>query len=292
LLRKDLLAMWLLKLISYLPFSALYRLSDFLYLFVYRVMGYRKKMVRKNLANSFPEKPHHERLEIEKSFYKNLCDYAVETIKLLTLKEDVLKKRMVFVNPELLQQHILGGQSAILLSSHHFNWEWLLVSWSIRYPPDFVYQAAKSSFFNFFVTRLRTRFGAHPIERNCIARELVRRKTLIRAIAVVADQYPGQGNDQEYNLTFLNQPTAFFYGSQRIAELTQNPVLYTEVTKIKRGHYSCTFVPIGNPPYTKQDTSVVHAYAKAVERATLQSPSLWLWSHNRWKKKKQIAEAT
>ena len=65
--------------ISYLPFSILYLISDFLYLVVYYGIGYRKKVVRQNLQRSFPKKSAVELLKIEKDFthnflfcYKNL----------------------------------------------------------------------------------------------------------------------------------------------------------------------------------------------------------------------------
>ena len=46
----------LVYLLSILPFWVLYGLADFLFIIIYYVARYRRKIVRKNLRNSFPEK--------------------------------------------------------------------------------------------------------------------------------------------------------------------------------------------------------------------------------------------
>lgn len=277
--------MWLLKLLSRLPLSSLYTFSSFLFFVSYHLVKYRRKLVSKNIYNSFPGKSQKERNLIERDFYKNLCDYAVETIKLLTISKEELALRMTYSNPELMDSYTKQGQSVLLLSSHHFNWEWLLVSGSISLPApiDFVYQPVKSSFFEDVIMEARTRFGAYAIKRNDTARELIRRRNTTRGIAIVADQYPGHGNDKKYITTFLNQETAFFYGSHQMATLMQSPVLYAVVENVRRGYYTCRLVVVGEPPYTKTDEFVIENYARAVEKSIQEHPSGWLWSHNRWK---------
>ncbi len=279
--------MLLLKVVSRLPLSALYCLSNFLFFFSYKILGYRTKIVRKNLRNSFPEKTAKELTAIEKAFYKNLCDYAVETLKLLTINKEELKVRMNYLNPELMAHYTTQGRSVILLSSHQFNWEWLLVSGSISLtaPVDFVYQPIKNKLFEKVMQYGRSRFGAHPIKRNEVAREIAKRKSILRGIAIVADQYPGHDSDKKYQTTFLHQDTVFFYGSQQMATLTQYPALYAVVERVKRGYYTCTLQVLGEPPYQKGEETVIENYVRAIEHVIEQHPSGWLWSHNRWKKR-------
>jgi KDO2-lipid IV(A) lauroyltransferase len=279
--------MWLLKLLARLPFSFLYLFSDFLFFVSYRIVAYRKKLVRQNIRNSLPHLSEKEQLSVEHDFYKNLCDYAVETLKLTGITKAEMQKRMRFTNLDLMEKYTSNSQSVIILSSHTFNWEWLLVAGSISLnaPLDFVYQPVKNAFFNLFILSARSRFGAFPVKRNELARELIKRKGVIRGIAVVADQYPGHGNDKRHYTTFLGQKTAFFYGSQQMATLMQAPVFYAVIKKVKRGYYSCTFDLICEPPHSKTDTFVIDSYAKAVEQSIYQWPSGWLWSHNRWKKR-------
>lgn len=275
----------MLKLFSRLPIGGLYLFSDFLYVMVYHVIGYRKKLVSKNLKNSFPDKTDRQLKRIQKSFYRNLCDYAVETVKLNTINSEDLSKRMIFKNPEILRPFAIKQQSVIILASHQFNWEWLLVAGSYKLPMkvDFVYQEQQSEFFNDFSLKTRTRFGAYPIKRETVGRESLRRKDELRAIAIVADQFPGQGQNKRYWTKFLNQDTAFFLGIGQLAVLLQYPVLFFKVKKLKRGYYEAEGILISNPPYEKESNSMVDAYAKVLEESIHNYPDGWLWSHNRWK---------
>ncbi len=277
--------MIIVRLISRLPFWALYGISDFLFLMSYYVVRYRRKLVRNNLKNAFPEKPEPELRAIEKKFYGNLCDYAVEMLKLLTISPNELAKRMHFVNPEMSTNYILKGQSLLNLASHQFNWEWLLTAGSVTLPGqmDFVYQPVNSAFFNRFSLASRTRFGAYAIKRDEVARAVVKRKNVVRNIALVGDQYPGLKQDKKYATTFLNQETVFFYGANQLAQLTQFPVMYYKLRKIKRGYYETTIVELARPPYAKDDHTVLERYVREVEGIIQERPSEWLWSHNRWK---------
>lgn len=249
------------------------------------MVRYRRKMVWKNLRNSFPDKNDAELRRIEKDFYRNLCDYALEMLKLLTIRRDDLAKRMVFNNTSLIDQYKVKGQSVIVLAAHQFNWEWMLASGSFNLPMDldFVYQPQNNEFFNHFSLLSRCRFGAYGIRRDEVAREMVKRKDKLRLIAIVADQYPGYKKDKKHPVKFLHQDTVFFMGASQIAHLSQYPVLYAEIHKLRRGYYQVNFVHVAEPPYTKDDHSMIDRYAHAVESTIQQHPSGWLWSHNRWK---------
>ena len=114
-----------LWLFSLLPMWVHYLISDGIYVVVYHLVGYRKKMVRKNLADSFPEKTETELRQIEKGFYSWFCDYLVETIKLLTISKKELKRRMVFKGTEVVDEIVAGGQSCAVYLGHYCNWEWI-----------------------------------------------------------------------------------------------------------------------------------------------------------------------
>lgn len=243
--------------------------------------------MRKNLVNSFPEKSIQEIQKIEKDFYRNLCDYGVETLKLITISEAELRRRFTYTDVERAKYYQAKGQSIVALASHQFNWEWLVATAKLGFPMpvDFVYQPQRSKFFNEFSLLGRTRFGSYPIKRAEVAREAIRRKHILRATAIVADQYPGHKNDKRYFTTFLNQETVFFQGVNQLAIMTQSPVLFAEIKKVKRGYYSVAFPEIASPPYEKDSFEVIEKYVRVAEKRIREEPSGWLWSHNRWKKR-------
>jgi len=90
-------------LISKLPFPLLYLLSDGIYILLYRVIGYRKKAVRRNLAMALPHLSEAERLRIEKKSFQHLCDMFLEMIKTLSISRKSIEKRFTFTNLEVYQ---------------------------------------------------------------------------------------------------------------------------------------------------------------------------------------------
>lgn len=277
--------MFILRLISRFPFWLLYAVSDFLFFVSYYLVRYRRKLVLKNLRNSFPEKTEAELQAIQKEFYRNLCDYAVETLKLLTISRNEIEKRMVFRQMELIDDYCQRNQSILFLASHQFNWEWLLATACFKFPMpiDFIYQPQNSRLFNEFSLACRTRFGGYAIKRAEVAREMLRRRDILRGVASVADQYPGYGHDKKYPTKFLNQDTVFFFGSNQLAILTQYPAVFYEIKKVKRGYYEAWPVKISEPPYARESTEPIARYVEAVENSIRKNPSNWLWTHNRWK---------
>ena len=118
------LAYPILWLLSILPMRILYIKSTALYFLVYYIVGYRKKVVKDNLALAFPEKTQQERDRIAKQFFKHLCDVIFETIKAFTISEKEIRKRFVVTNIEILDPYYKNNKSILLMAGHYGNWEW------------------------------------------------------------------------------------------------------------------------------------------------------------------------
>ncbi len=270
--------------LSKLPFWFLYRISDLLYFFLYKLLKYRVKVVKQNLKNSFPEKSETERLAIEKEFYSHLCDVIVETIKLLTISEAELRKRVSHKNPEILFPWFEKGESFVTMAPHLGNWEWLLAGNKLYVgcEIDAVYKPLSSPFFEKLMLKIRSRFGSFPVPSTQILRIEAGRKHISRAIAMVADQTPGPEN--AFVSRFLHQPTLFFRGPQKIAQTFQYPVFYSSMEKIGRGRYLIKVEEIALRPLPEGD-EILKSFVEKMETDIHKQPAYWLWSHKRWKHK-------
>lgn len=278
--------MFVLRLLSKLPLGVLYVISDFIYIITFYVLRYRRKVVMTNLENSFPQKSRKELEQISKRFFRNLSDYAAEMLRTLSMSPEELKSRVVFPNGNVIKEFTGKNQSVIFLASHQFNWEWLLAGGSLHLPApiDFVYLPQSSKLANTFALAVRTRFGAYAIPRETVGREAIRRKDIIRATAIVADQYPGHFNHRKYWTKFLGQETAFFHGIAQLALLQNAGVYFSSVKKLSRGHYEVTLVKLSSPPYTEESSlKIIDRYAEECEKVINREPEGWLWSHKRWK---------
>lgn len=281
-------------LIAMLPFGVLYFISDILYFVVYHLVGYRKKVVRKNLLNAFPRKKETEILKIEKEFYRHLCDYFVETIKTLRISDKEIRKRMVFKNPEILNRLTKDGNSCLLSLGHYGNWEWVpSISLYLlpKVEPGQVYKKLSSDAFDELFLKIRSRFNPQSIEMKTVYRTVIRQKNEGKAMVIgfLSDQRPRKGNE-EYWTTFLNQETAVQTGMERIARQFGFAVVYLDIKKVKRGHYVGDFSVITADAAAEEPNAVMEKYIRKLEETVLYEPAYYLWSHDKWKWKKNVAE--
>lgn len=266
----------------------LYIISDVMFFIVYHLVGYRKHVVINNIRNSFPEKNNKEIQKIAKEFYKRFMDFTVETLKGITISKEELIRRVKFVNVPDVQPYADVNQSILVIASHQFNWEWALLTGCIvlPFPVDAVYQRLSNETFNWLMVDTRGRFGGKPVEKSKILREIVRDPNRLRALGIVADQSP-RPHSPKYWTTFLQQDTAFFLGPEQIAKAAKYPVFFFKVNRVKRGYYTVEMIKLADPPYVKEHHDIIEAYARATEALVKEDPAGYLWSHKRWKLKKE-----
>ena len=281
--------MILFKLISRLPFRFIYLLSDLLAFFVEHIFQYRRKVIIKNLKNSFPDKSPREIRKIKSRYYKNLTDIALETIKLISISAEELNKRVKVLNSDMVNALYEKNTSAIVTTAHLYNWEWMLALMGIhlKAPIDAVYQEIKNQFFDRLMIRIRSRFGAIPVERNQIFRESLKKRNSPHLAAIVADQSPPLHDENVIWIRFLNQDTAFYSGIARMARTFKWPVVFIDMRRIKRGWYEMEYKDVCTTPENTSEEEILKNYAHRIEESIGRCPHCWLWSHNRWKKEKK-----
>jgi len=279
------------RLLSRLPFAVLYAISNTLAFVLYRVVGYRKKVVKGNLKRAFPDKTDREINRLAVAFYRNLTDTVVETLKAMTISEAAIRKRARITNPEVAQAWIAQNKSFIALAAHQRNWEWLLLAGCVQLncPIDAVYMRIKNKYFEQLVYNMRSRFGGKPILRKDTLMEIMKRKKVVRGFGMNADQAP-LVFDEKYWTTFLGNDTAFHLGIEKVARMTKYPVLFLGIKRVKRGYYEITFHQLAEPPYPKDTFLITERYARIVEQQVLDAPEGYLWSHKRWKYPKPVYE--
>ena len=267
----------------------LYGISDFAYFIIYRVIGYRKEVVFENLGNSFPEKTASEIKQIAKNFYKHIADLFIEFLKGYSITKDEISVRVKIVNLEVVRNYTDKNQSVIIVTGHISNWEWLLHPLNLSgIPMDIVYQKLSSPLFDKLTLFIRSRFTITPlIEKQDTLRKTVDRKDITRALVLGSDQSP-QNWKTAYWTTFLNQDSGFFTGTERIARKFDYPVIFSEMRRVKRGFYEIEFTEIAIPSEFQSLPvgKITERFVKILEQSINKYPSDYLWSHRRWKHKR------
>jgi KDO2-lipid IV(A) lauroyltransferase len=275
-------------IITLLPLRILYVFSDLLFLFLYFFPGYRRKVTKQNLINSFPGKSSEELSEISKRFYRHLADLFVETLKLTHLSNEELKRRFTITNPELLEQLYNSGRDLAVVHSHYNNWEWLVcLPLYTKYKTTSIYKPLQNRLFDRFINSLRTRNNMSLTPMRHVIRDInENRKQNIRTLyGFIADQTPALP-DIRYWTTFLNQETPVYLGIEKIAVRYDMSVVFFNVQKIRRGYYSLTVELLFNQTAGLPEFTVTEAHVKRLEKQIMEKPEYWIWTHRRWKYKK------
>ncbi|MBO4719836.1 MAG: lysophospholipid acyltransferase family protein [Prevotella sp.] len=278
------LAVW--YVFSLLPLRVHYVLSDIMFWMLYGLVGYRRKVVYENLTESFPEKSEEELRKIERGFYHFFCDYLVETVKLMTISREELKRRMVFKGTELIEESIDNGQSCALYLGHLCNWEWVssLPLWlSPKVHCGQIYHPIENKAFDRLFLRSRQRMGAESIAMQDTLRKMVDYRRIGQPVIIgyISDQKPHWVNIHHW-VDFLHHDTPVLTGTERIAKKMNHAVFFLDIRRVRRGYYEADFKLVTREPQKMKDYEITDIYFEMLEKNIRQAPEFWLWSHDRW----------
>ncbi len=297
----------LLRLFASMPSKVLFLLSDIIALKLYYLFRYRRKVVRKNLINSFPDRPLKEIRKIERGFYFHLANVMMETIQQLNFKPSTLKQHYIIKNKVVLEELLSKNKSVLVAFSHSNNWELLgrVLGYEFNVPTYALYKQLSSAIFDRLMIEIRTRIGligllesqsayrktinsskkelaSRLLESQSAYRKLAGMKETQKIVFLLGDQTP-PGHETDHWTQFLNQETPFFNGIEKMARGFDHAVVYIASKKIRRGFYSFEVIKITENPRETLPGVITEHYARLLEDTILQQPHTWLWSHRRWK---------
>lgn len=278
-----------LTLVACLPLRVLYLLADGLYFLVYYVVGYRRRLVRENLACCFPQLSEAERNDIEKRFYRNFADLIVETVKLLHVSNRTIERHIEFVGIDMIDRLTAQKRDVAVYFSHCGNWEWA-PSVTLHTAPDSavtfcqVYRPLRNKAFNALMLHIRSRFGSKSFAKNTVLRDLIglRKQGLTGVTGFMSDQKPSHGDTSVVTL-FLGRPTAFISGTETLVRRLGMAAIYWDMEKLARGRYRVTCRLLDDGSAASTPGTITLAYASMLEQTIKRNPPIWLWTHNRWK---------
>lgn len=281
-----------LWLISILPFRLLYAFSDVLYVWIYKVFGYRKKIVKENLNLVFPNKSKEEINRITKTFYHHLCDMMVESIKSLTISEAEMKKRFTFTNLEEIYKIEKANKSIVLMCAHYASWEWIFILQTyVKSRGNAVYKRLANKYFDRLIKRIRAKYNSYLIttkETIPILTEL-KKQGVLSINGFISDQSPKVNKAFHWN-EFMGIKVPVHTGAEMLAKKLDMAVVFFRVKKLKRGFYETTFETITLNPNEYKDYEITDIFLKLVEAQINEAPEYYLWTHKRWKHRDKVPE--
>lgn len=274
--------------VSWLPFWVLYRLSDSLYIIIRFVIKYRFKVITENLKYAFPEKSEKEISQIRNKFYRHICDIIFESIKIYSMSDKEMEKRVELKGIEKANDFFEEGRSIIALALHHNNWEWTsFVQSKLKHLVLTIYNPVRgNNSMEKFLVHNRGKWGSvcipvHKTARTALEYNL---KGQLTGLWLAADQTP-PANSKFWTI-FLNRETPFFSGPEKIAATMNQPVFFQHTKKIGRGKYIIEYSLLFENPKEVEQKDILLAYIRKAEEIIRQEPEYYLWSHRRWKHKR------
>lgn len=275
----------LLWLISILPFRMLYLFSDFIYFVTYYIIGYRKRIVRKNLLLAFPEKSAKERLSIEKKSYRHLCDMFLEMVKTMSISEAEINRRFTFANLDVYLDLEKKGKNIALMCAHYASYEWVIsMNRKITFRGYAIYKQIANRYFDKLVRDIRSRFKAALIttkETKSVIRHN-KEHGVLGVYGFASDQSPRLSKAQHWT-NFMNVYSPIHTGAETLAKKYDMNVIFLKVRKVKRGFYEATFETMAENVRSIPDFEISEDFMKRVEKQIKEAPEFYLWTHKRWK---------
>lgn len=280
--------------VARMPFRLLYALADVTDFMLRAVIRYRRRIVRGNIDACFPEMDEKARRKVEREFYRNFADYFFESLKLAHISDKAMRSRMTFSGFDRVTPFLRQGRTVTAYFAHCGNWEWVPSITLCNEGPEAVegavfaqvYRPLDDKWFDNLFLRLRSRFGSVSIKKKNVLRELLhwRRDSVPSITGFMSDQKPSH-NDPDFAVSFLGRPTLFITGTETLARKLGSPVVYFDISKPSRGHYHVDVVLMCTDASATRPGQLTDTYTALLQRTIRRNPAIWLWSHNRWRKK-------
>jgi KDO2-lipid IV(A) lauroyltransferase len=270
----------------------LYAFAGFAAWLALRVFPYRERVVRENLTRAFPDFDEARLRAVMRDYYLGFAQMFVEILKSATMTAAQILGRVEIRDLELPLEHLKGGQPVLLVAAHQGNWEWMLLALSLKlgYPLDAAYKPLVDGWAEREMKKLRTRFGSRLVPAQDLLADIIKRRGVVRAIAMVADQEPTSSETRHWT-RFLNRDTAFYLGPEEITRVTRFPVFFIQMRRLARGRYEMRFQPLADGGEALPPGALTEHYARLVEEQIRAAPPDWPWSHKRWRLKKSVYQS-
>lgn len=272
------LALGLLWLLHWLPLWLLAPLGRGLGMVLFALSKERRFVARKNLELCFPEWTPAQRERVVRSHFQRFGRAVLESSIAWFGSAEHLR-RVVRVED---WHHVPADGRFILLVPHFIALDMEGIRLTLEYKGLAVYAHQKNKYFDDFLVRVRTRFGARMVARQEGVKAILRGYKEGRSVQLSPDM--DLGPKDSVFVPFFGVTTATVTALSRIAKLTRAPVVPAIIRQLDGGGgYVIRAYPAwDNHPSddAEADTRRMNAF---IEDRVREMPDQYLWLHKRFK---------
>jgi KDO2-lipid IV(A) lauroyltransferase len=280
----------LIFIASLLPLWATKPLANFIAFTAHYILRYRLRIVKTNIATSYPNFTLIDINKAIKKFYHHLADNFFQIIRISRMSEGEIKRYMQFENTELIADLLDRGKSIVLYTSHYANWElitsmplWMDAKYRDNVIFSHVVRPLKNRWFNDFFRRIRSRYNV-SVPMKSVMRTLVKWRADEQPFVMgfLADQKPGV-HTSDISVKFLGRETPFIEGPELLARKFNLAVCYCDTVCLARNRYKSTIKLMTEDAGSLPPGELTRQYASLLTETINRAPEAYLWSHNRWR---------
>lgn len=276
-------------LLGLLPRGLAVRLA----IFFVKTASYALARVRKtglrNLEIAYPEKTVTERKQILDGTFENLGRVLGEVSQFGKYSTKDLVRMVDFDDESmaLYREHKDSGGGVILATGHMGNWEMLVFAFSALYDPvSYLARPLDNPKIELMLTRLRTKFGNRPINKNNSANLAIKILRNGGSLGVLSDV--NAHTRVGVFVPFFDVPACTPSGAAMMAIRSNSlivPVVCvwdktTSRYKLLRGRQ---VAPAFTGDRKRDIVETTAAFTAELEKLIRQYPEQWMWIHKRWK---------
>jgi len=274
------LGLFILRLISSLPWPVVAFLSDCLGTLIYYSFKSRREIAEKNIRTAFAHWTENEVKKTAKRSFQ-LGTQALFFTGVAWWASEKRCRRLATIDAQHLDQILADKNNAIVLMPHFVGLELAAVLMSIDRTMMAMYQYAKNPLLHHFVVSRRTRFGGYLIERKEPLRKML--KLLRQSIAMMYLPDQDAGRKGRFSSFFGVQASSYDMLG-KISRMSGAKVIPCSIEILRRGkgvkvklHEPISAFPSGDDD---QDT---RRQNQVIEDLVKQMPEQYLWAHKRFK---------
>lgn len=259
-----------------------------IYFLLRYVVRYRRKLIVRQLTESFPEQTVRQIATMCNEYYHTLAENFVGTMSLASMN---YRHRLEVLDVQVSEdiKAMVNGRHAVVLSSHHNLWEYAqFVGLKFEgYLTICAYHPLTNKVWDELLYHLRYSRDALPVASSSLIRYFLEHRASgvdgrQMLLGLIADQNSAPKGDVHW-YDFLNHKSLFFEGGEQLALKYHLPVLYLSMSRIVAGRYKCEVKVIYDGNEAVAQHEITERYVRELERDIRREPAGWMWSHRRWK---------
>ncbi|OGU74359.1 MAG: hypothetical protein A3G43_01710 [Ignavibacteria bacterium RIFCSPLOWO2_12_FULL_56_21] len=253
--------------------------------FVFKGLGFRRRITMENLRRAFPEKPEAELRSIAAQAFGSVGTTFFEFVWFPKWKREAIAGDIDVQHAEVLRDALSQGKGLIVLTAHYGSWEVFgqAICIVLDMPGTLLVKVQSNPLVDAEVDKWRRKFGNVTVPTTSI-REILRSLQGGGWVALAGDQ---SAPKESMAVTFFGRTVSTFQGPAVFALRTGAPLVLGMLHRNVNDRYTLSVERI---PHDDLDGSseanirtLTERHVRATERVIRAHPEQWMWMHKRWK---------